>query len=232
MNSSMRISAQAAPIRQQTLSKLRQAILEGRFQPNERLYEQKLCELIGVSRTSVREALRQLETEGLVCIIPNRGPIVTKLTPQNALDIYQVREQLEGLAASLFAQRADASMVHALEQSVERLRGCLLKKDVREYLKSKHEFYDILLKGCGNDVVYAILNSLLARITFLRSTSLSRPHRPLESLGEIEKIVAAIKRQDSVGAFEASREHIRNAAALALQKLGEDPDRIKTTREE
>jgi len=228
----MRISAQAAPIRQQTLSKLRQAILEGRFQPNERLYEQKLCELIGVSRTSIREALRQLETEGLVCILPNRGPIVTKLTPQNALDIYQVREQLEGLAASLFAQRADASMVDALEQSVERLRSCLHKKDVREYLKSKHEFYDILLKGCGNDIVYTMLNSLLARITFLRSTSLSRPHRPRESLREIEKIVAAIKRRDSVGADEASREDIRNAAALALQKLGENPEPKKTTKEE
>ncbi len=232
MNASMRISAQAAPIRQQTLSKLRQAILEGRFQPNERLYEQKLCELIGVSRTSIRESLRQLETEGLIRIVPNKGPVVAQLTPQDAVDIYQVREHLEGLAASLFAQRADAATVEALEDSVNKLEESLQRNDAREYLKTKHEFYSVLLKGCGNEVVCGLLNSLLARITILRATSLSHPNRPRQSLGEIKEIVAAIKKRDSEGAFRASREHIRNAAVLALQKLGRNEKPQNSTKEE
>jgi DNA-binding GntR family transcriptional regulator len=217
----MRVSAQAAPVRHQTVINLRQAILEGRFQPGDRLYEQKLCDMMGVSRTSIREALRQLESEGIVTIIANRGPVVTEVTLQAAEDIYQVRELLEGLAADLFARRADDKAIKALEAAVSNLEKCIQRKDFGALLKRKNEFYDILLGGCGNQVVHTLLNSLLARVSVLRGISLSRAERPRQSLTEIKKIMKAIKNRDPEAAYEASKEHIRRAAAVAIRSLPE-----------
>src|SRR6185503_17938764 len=92
----------------QTVAKLREAILSGVFQPGERLLEQSLCERMGVSRTSVREALRRLEAERLITITPNRGPSVTEISWDDARAIYEVRALLEGEAAARFAERASA----------------------------------------------------------------------------------------------------------------------------
>ena len=100
---------------------------------------------MGVSRTSIREALRQLESEGIVTIIANRGPVVTEVTLQAAEDIYQVRELLEGLAADLFARRADDTAIKALgSPAVSNLEKCIQRKDFGALLKRKNEFYDIL----------------------------------------------------------------------------------------
>src|SRR5690606_4359359 len=98
---SMRVASVAAPVRRQVAKVLREAITSGRFAPGQRLIEKDLCELLGVSRPSVREALRELESEGLIEIIPNRGPLVKRLTAADAASVYQVRAALEALAARL-----------------------------------------------------------------------------------------------------------------------------------
>lgn len=221
MNSSMRVATHAAPVRQQVLVKLREAIIAGQFKPGERLQEQMLCDLLGVSRTPIREALRQLETEELIQIIPNKGPVVREVSRQDALDIFQVREQMEGLAARLFAQTADDATIALLEEAVRNIESCIRKKEHSLLLKRKNEFYDVLLKGCGNKVVYNVLGSLLARVTLLRGASLARPERPPKSLKEIKKILSAIKARDPDAAYEASTAHIRQAAASAMQNLPE-----------
>jgi DNA-binding GntR family transcriptional regulator len=227
----MRVSTQPAPVRHQTVTNLRQAILEGHFQPGDRLYEQRLCDLMGVSRTSIREALRQLESEGLVTMLPNRGPVVTEVTLQDAEDIYQVRELLEGLAAELFARRADTRETEALEAAVEGLEQCVRQKDDRALLKKKNEFYEILFKGCRNLVLYSLLKSLLARVSVLRGISLSRPQRPRQSLAEIKKIINAIKAGDPEAACQASKEHVRRAAAAAIRSLSEQLEEDQISKE-
>ena len=206
-------------MRQQAYAKMHQAILEGHFQPGERLYEQKLCDLLGVSRTAVREALRQLEGEGLVNLIANKGPVVTELTQDDARDIYQVRETMEGLAASLFAMRGDEAPLAELEETVDRLEECLKQGDSSCLLKIKNDFYEVLSRGCGNLVVHSVLQSLLARVTLLRATSLCQPDRPPQSLIEIKKIVAAIRARDPRAARQASEEHVRQAATVAIKQL-------------
>ena len=227
----MRVSTQPAPVRHQTVINLRQAILEGRFLPGDRLYEQRLCDLMGVSRTSIREALRQLESEGLVTMLPNRGPVVTEITLQDAEDIYQVRELLEGLAAELFARRADAQAIEALDAAVGNLEECIRQRDDRTLLKKKNEFYEILFRGSRNLVLYTLLNSLLARVSVLRGISLSQPHRPRQSLSEIKKIIRAIKARDPEAAYLASKEHVRKAAAVAIESLSENLGRYNMSRE-
>jgi len=230
MADSMQISPQAAPVRQQTVIKLRQAIIDGIFSPNERLYEKSLCELIGVSRTSIREALRQLETEGLVRIIPNRGPVVAELTPQEAREIYEVREQLEGLAVKLFARRHDTEMLNALSQTLQNYENILekYKGDIeyegKNFVKESNDFYDVLLKGCGNELVFKLLELIHTRLTFLRATSLSEPGRAHKCIKELKDILLAIKRRDEKAAIEASNIHIKNASEVAIKRLERDFD--------
>src|SRR5688572_2426760 len=102
------IERHAAPLRLKVEEVLRQAIIDGRLAPGERLTERRLTEMTGVSRTLIREALRQLESQGLVSLIPNKGPVVRELTAAEGRDLYAIRGVLEGLAARFFVQNADA----------------------------------------------------------------------------------------------------------------------------
>src|SRR5580704_15724302 len=105
----------AAPLRRQVLDELRQSIIAGRLRPGARLVERELIAMMGVSRTVIREALRQLESEGLVAIVPNKGPIVRELTRDEARDLYSIRAVLEGLAARLFVENASELSIGRLE---------------------------------------------------------------------------------------------------------------------
>ena len=116
-DTSFRVLKVAAPLRQQVVDGIRRAITTGRFRGGARLIERDLCEMAGVSRTLIREALRQLETEGLVKVIPNKGPIVVVVSPDEAKNVYQVRAELEGLASRLFVENASAPQVASLKQA-------------------------------------------------------------------------------------------------------------------
>lgn len=115
----LRIAAAAAPLRQQVVSAVRDAVAEGRYLPGERLVERELCELMGVSRTCLREALRELENDGIVTSVPNRGVIVSTIGLRDAREIYEMRAMLEGLLAERFARMASSAQLTALEQAVD-----------------------------------------------------------------------------------------------------------------
>lgn len=211
---------QAAPIREQVVSNLRTAIISGQFEPGDRLIERELCELMSVSRTSIREALRQLETEGLVENVPNRGMIVGTLSRSEAEDIYQVRSALEELACRLYAERATDEGIAALQRCMQGIEEAYQQEgDERVLLQAKNQFYDVLLRGCGNVTIAPLLLSLRDRVSFLRSLSLSQPGRPVQSVEEVRQILQAIEQRDPEKAATACREHVRNAAKAAMAGL-------------
>lgn len=212
----MKISSVAAPVRQQVAASFRNAILNGRFKPGVRLIEKELCELTGASRTSVREALRQLETEGLVEVLPNKGPIVASISADQARSLYQVRGALESLAGSLFARNANEDQMARLEASVEGIASAYDSGDIEAMLQAKDRFYAVLLEGAGNEIVPSFLGMLQARISLLRRVSLGQSSRLADSIEEIRGIVAALKRRDAEAAAEACRQHVDNAAVAAL----------------
>ena len=218
---SMRVTAVAAPVRRQTAKLLRNAITSGRFAPGQRLVERDLCELLGVSRPSVREALRELESDGLIDIIPNRGPSVKYLTAADAASVYQIRASLEALAARLFVENATDQQVAGLGAAVKRLAEAYESKDVERILAAKQDFYDVYFEGSGNHVIQSLLKSLNDRVTLLRRLTLSSPKRAKESIREIRSLFAAIKRRDAEAASKASMHHVQQAAKVALKGLVE-----------
>ena len=220
------IRTPSAPIREQTVKNLREAIVNGFFKPGDRLVERKLCKLMGVSRTPLREALRQLETEGLVEIESFSGPRVATVSLDQAKDIYQIRVLLESFAFKLFAQNAAEKDIKALRSAFERIKQAVEKKEADQLVKLKDGFYEILLKRCGNQLICSMLLSLNARIAFLRRTSLSQSGRPNETVVEIEKIVEAIEKRDADAAWEASIDHLKMARENALKRL--DPEHAET----
>ncbi len=216
---SMRVTSVAAPVRRQVAKVLRGAITSGRFAPGQRLVEKDLCELLGVSRPSVREALRELESEGLIEIIPNRGPLVRRLTAADAASVYQVRAALEALSARLFVECASDAQVEELAVAVETLAAAYATHDVERILAAKQVFYDVLIAGTGNNVIRSMLRSLNDRITMLRRVTLSSPERAQDSIREIRDLMAAIQRRDADAAYAVSLHHIHEAAEVALAGL-------------
>ncbi len=211
----MRVASVAAPVRQQVTAAFRSAIIGGRFQPGERLIENELCDLTGSSRTSVREALRQLEAEGLVEMVPNKGPIVASISPEQARSIYQVRGALESLAGGLFAKHASDDQIKRLDVAVNNLAKVYKSGDIEQVLIVKDAFYAILLEGGGNEIVPSLLRMMQARIG-LRRVSLSKASRLNESIAEIRLILKAIKARNPTAAAKACADHVERAAAAAL----------------
>ena len=211
----MDLKVSPVSVQQQAASKLRAAILAGVFQPGERLVEADLCERLGVSRPSVREALRSLEAEKLVAIVPNRGPLVPLITWEQAKEIYQVRVLLEGEAAAAFAQRATPESVRRMQGALADFLKADKDNDAVERINATSRFYEEILNGCGNSVIRDILNGLLARITFLRSRSMSAPGRAKHSGQEMAAILQAIRKRDSDAARKAAVKHVEQASLSA-----------------
>jgi len=203
-------------LRSRVEDKLRQAIVSGQLKAGEKLIERELCEMLGVSRPSVREALRRLEAEKLIVIVPHRGPEVAAITLQEARDLYALRRLLESFAAHEFTRLASDEQVKQLAKTVRRLREAGQKKLTAGVLDAKTEFYRILLEGSGNALVSEILGGLLARVSLLRATSLMLPDRLPRSLDEIDALLACIQRRDARGAQKVSRQHVLNAKRAAL----------------
>lgn len=228
VDSSFKVQRVAAVLRHSVTESIRNAILMGRFRPGDRLPERELCELTGVSRTLVREALRQLETERLIKVIPHRGPIVETITPKQAAGIYRVREELEGLASQLFAEHASAEQLRALKEAYEALRHAYYADDKLVLLETKNHFYRCLLDGAGNEALSNSLRLLNSQIMLLRSMSMATPGRASESLAELHELLAALEKKDAHAARKAGIRHVRNAASIATKLLTEDQEEIST----
>lgn len=209
----MTISAKT--VQSLAVTKIREAILSGIFAPGQRIREAELCQRLGVSRTSVREALRSLEAERLVTIIPNKGPVITELTWEEAEQIYNVRSLLEGEAAALMAQRKNPAALARMREALVKFDAAVSMDSLPDQVASTGDFYKTILEGCGNLIIAQIIEGLLARINMLRSKSMSMSGRSRFSAMEMWRIFEAINGGDAEEARRAAREHVESAKASA-----------------
>jgi len=210
----------AAPLREQVTDSIRQAILDFSLQPGQRLVERELMERLAVSRTTIREAIRELSAEGLVTVVPQKGAIVTAPSLEDAVDLYEVRASLESLVVQRFVERATDDQVERLTGAVDYLESVTTATTaIREVLRAKDRFYVVLIEGARSAALQQLLESIQARVQVLRATSLSEAGRPLEVVRELRAIVEAVARRDAVAASALCAIHIRAASVTALAHL-------------
>jgi len=216
---SLQVKRDSASLRFQVEKNIRLAIATGRFKPGDRLVERELCELLSVSRSSIREALRQLEAEGLIANVPYRGTLVAVLTIEEARQLYEIRELLERIAARDFTMSADEEAIRQLRQSMWVLEAAVANGTSVEMLEASDAFYTILLEHSGNQIVRQVMVPLFNRITVLRVTSMSSPGRAPDSMAEMRAILTAIEERDPEAAAEAAAAHAHRAGETALAVL-------------
>jgi DNA-binding GntR family transcriptional regulator len=219
----------AAPLRRQVVDELRQSIISGRLRPGVRLVERELIAMMGVSRTVIREALRQLESEGLIAVIPNKGPAVRELTLAEAKDLYSIRAVLEGLAARLFVENADQSQFRKLQTALTVMAAAYKGSNPEVLLGAKNRFYDVLFEGAGSETLFSMIATLHARIRRWRALGLAHPRRSprrsQESMKNLRAVVAAIKARDAERADKIMRDEVNRAAAEIIRLLADSGPR-------
>lgn len=220
------IQRSAAPLRRNVVDALRKAIVEGRLAPGSRLVERELIQMTGVSRTVIREALRQLESEGVIETVPNKGPIVRKLTLEEAKDLYLIRSVLEGLAARMFVANAGATDIANLKAALGETFAAYQAGEPEVILAAKNRFYDILFSGAGSETLSSMIAILHARIWRWRALGLGHPKRSRgrsrESVKGLRDLLQAIERRDADRAEDIARGEVTHAAVEVMHLLEED----------
>lgn len=220
------VKKRAAPLRRDVVDALRQAIIEGRLAPGARLIERELIDLTGVSRTVIREALRQLESEAIVETIPNKGPIVRQLTRAEAEDLYAIRAVLEGLAARMFVANASTDDLVALKDALDRTIKAYGDGSPDDIMAVKNEFYSLLFAGAGSETLSSMIATLYARIWRWRALGLGHAKRSTsrskQSISALRDLCAALKARDGERAEAVARQEVQNAAAEIMRIFGEE----------
>jgi DNA-binding GntR family transcriptional regulator len=201
------IARSAAPVRIQLEKGLRHLIVSGEFHQGDRLIERDLCQRFGVSRTLLREALRYLESRGLVQNIPQKGVVVATLTAAETEDIYRARTAMGCLVARQFAERAGKKERTAVQKALANYEAALRSGDLEELATTKERFSLTVIAGASNSTAETVLDSLRDRVSWLRYKTLAQPGRAAQVAVELQRVVEAFMAGDPEGSVQASLEH-------------------------
>ncbi len=207
------------PLRDVVFHTLRQAILKGEMEPGERLMEIQLAKKLGVSRTPIREAIRKLELEGLVIMIPRKGAEVAGITEKALRDVLEVRRSLEELAIELAVARMKDEDIRALETARIEFKEALNSSDMIRIAQADEKFHDVIYAGTYNDRLVQILNNLRDQIYRYRLEYIKDVGKRQLILIEHENILNAVKTRNLELGKRAMREHIDNQEITISRKL-------------
>ncbi len=183
-------------LREKILETIREAILKGTLKPGEKVAEPELAERFGISRTPIREAFRQLESEGYLTVIPRKGAVVAALSEQDVQEFYAIKSILEGYAAELAAERLTEKDIEKLQTINEKLKTLAAEGDVKAFFRIHNEFHDLFVRAAGNHKLAELITHLGMKFNRLRMASLSVQGRMDISVAEHERLIEAFKNQD------------------------------------
>jgi DNA-binding GntR family transcriptional regulator len=198
-------------LRGRVFQKLRDDILSGKYKEHEELKEVAIGEELGVSRTPVREAFRQLELEGLIQIIPNKGAYVTSITAKDVKDIYMIRSLLEGLCARLATEKITKEQMEELEENIYLAEFHAKKGHMDQMAELDNRFHEILYEACDSKMLEHALRDYHQYVLRVRQKTLSKHTRGLASNEEHRQIMEAIKAGDAAKAEQLANQHMINA---------------------
>lgn len=207
------------PLRDVVFQTLRQAILRGELKPGERLMEIHLAQKLGVSRTPVREAIRKLELEGLVLMIPRKGAVVAEITVKDLEDVLEVRMALEELAVRNACRRITPEQLQEVKRLSEEFRKTLYGDDVSAYAQADVKFHDAIYLATGNGRLVQILNNLREQMYRYRMEYLKDRQSHSILVKEHEEIVRGLSEHNEELAIEATSRHIRRQRDHIVNQL-------------
>jgi len=206
------------PLRDVVFNTLRQAILKGELEPGERLMEIQLAERLGVSRTPIREAIRKLELEGLVLMVPRKGAEVASISEKSLREVLEVRRSLEELAIELACQKITQEQIQELEAAEAVFAEAVQKGDPMTIAESDESYHDVIYQATGNGRLVQILNNLREQMYRYRLEYIKDADKRQILVVEHEHIIRAVK---SHNIAEAMREHIDNQQLTVSRNIKE-----------
>jgi DNA-binding GntR family transcriptional regulator len=207
------------PLRELVLEAIREAIKNGTLQPRERLMEIQLADDLGVSRTPVREALRKLEQEGFIVMVPRKGAYVSDLSMKDVADVFEIRAALDGLAGGLAAERITDEELELMERMLVEKGEAINHNDIDKLVEADTKFHEAMYMASRNERLSNIISNLREQIQRFRLTSLSVPGRREDSLKEHRELLEAIQARDVQLARQLAQEHIENAENVLIDSL-------------
>ncbi|ROZ64263.1 GntR family transcriptional regulator [Kocuria soli] len=206
------------------LDRVRDLVLGGEYEPGDLVPEQTLAEQFGVSRTPVREVLKQLQNEGLVEIRPRVGTFVRHPSQREIVELFQLKEALEGLAAGLLAQRGAVPELQSLEENLVASDRAALDGDSQRYAELVHEFHWTIVRGSDNQKLLEHYQRLMNQLAYHRivTRTVADPARLINSNSEHHKVVDAIRNKNAVNAEFSMRQHVNASSQAALVSRGDE----------
>ncbi len=194
-------------LREKILENIRDAIISGSLKAGSRVSEPELAERYGISRTPIREAFRQLESEGYLTVIPRRGAVVSEFSPKDVEEFYAIKSIMEGYAARRACEKFSSKDLDRLQAINDKLAELARQNDIKHFFKVHSEFHDLFIKAADNEKLRELINGLVTKFQRLRLTSLSLPGRMIISVQEHEKIIDAFRRKDADTAEDLVRKN-------------------------
>lgn len=207
------------PLRDVVFNTLRQAILRGELKPGERLMEIQLANRLGVSRTPIREAIRKLELEGLVLMIPRKGAEVAEITEKNLRDVLEVRGALEELAVGLACDRIDKEGIESLKKAAKGFEAVLDSEDITKIAEADVAFHDIIYNATANERLIQLLNNLREQMYRYRVEYLKQKECHPKLMSEHLEIICAIENGERDKAASITSQHIENQVEAVIDLL-------------
>ena len=207
------------PLRDVVFNTLRQAILRGELKPGERLMEIQLANKLGVSRTPIREAIRKLELEGLVNMVPRKGAEVADITEKSLRDVLEVRKALEELSVQLACEKITEEEIEELKRAAERFKDTLDDQDVTKIAEADVAFHDIIYTATDNQKLILLLNNLREQMYRYRVEYLKKEEAYPQLIAEHEELIDNISKRNKEEATRIMCEHIDNQVATVINVI-------------
>jgi DNA-binding GntR family transcriptional regulator len=209
-------------LREQIVSSLRESIVKGELSSGQKLTEPELAEKLGISRTPIREAFRQLESEGFLTVIPRRGAVVSSLTRKEIEDFYEIKSLLEGYAARVAAEKITKKDIDKLRKLNEQLEALTQGDDVEAFFRKNNEFHNTFIALCGNEKLLELRSDLVQKFLRFRLQALAVPGRLMESVKQHRVIIRALAKKDGRLAEAVVIEH----SLLSGEELAEQLESV------
>lgn len=181
-------------LRERIVDFIKDSVVTGRLKPGERVPEQEIAESFGISRTPIREAFRQLESEGFITVTPRKGAVVSPITDKDVSEFYTIKSLLEGFAAKTACHKLTQKDIKRLETLNAQMEKYAERDDVKNFFKLDNQFHDTFLRACGNEKLCALVHNLVAQFERFRITALALPGRMKDSVLQHREIIEAFKK--------------------------------------